>query len=81
MKNQFDLKFVEKLVNSKYGIKAKAIQIEGETDDNFKMSNDDNSFFFKIYPAKTKIEFVQFLVSNMSFPRLHSTSIIFCNIN
>ena len=60
MKNQFDLKFVEKLVNSKYGIKAKAIQIEGETDDNFKMSNDDNSFFFKIYPAKTKIEFVQF---------------------
>ena len=46
MKNKFELGFVEKLVFSNYKIRSKAIQVNGEIDDNFKLVSKDNTFFF-----------------------------------
>ena len=55
MKKKFELQFIETLVYSNYGIKVKATQVEGESDDNFKLNSKNKSYFFKIYPKKTKI--------------------------
>ena len=60
MKKKFELKFIESLVFSNYGIKVKATQIEGEKDDNFKVEAKNKSYFFKIYPKKTDEKFVKF---------------------
>jgi len=60
MKKKFELKFIESLVFSNYGIKVKATQIEGEKDDNFKVQAKNKSYFFKIYPKKTDEKFVKF---------------------
>ena len=60
MKKKFELKFIETLVFSNYGIKIKATQIYGETDDNFKLQSKNKSYFFKIYPKKTDPKFVEF---------------------
>ena len=46
MKNKFELGFVEKLVFSNYKIRSKAIQVNGEIDDNFKIVSKNNIFFF-----------------------------------
>ena len=53
MKNKFELGFVEKLVFTNYKIRSKAIQVNGEIDDNFKLVSKDNIFFFKIYQKNT----------------------------
>ena len=45
MKNKFELDFVEKLVFSNYKIRSKAIQVNGEIDDNFKLVSKNNIFF------------------------------------
>ena len=60
MKKKFELQFIESLVYSNYGIKVKAIQVEGESDDNFKLNSKNKSYFFKIYPKKTDPKFVKF---------------------
>ena len=52
MKNKFELGFVEKLVFSNYKIRSKAIQVNGEIDDNFKIVSKNNIFVFKIYLFK-----------------------------
>ncbi|MCH1484653.1 MAG: hypothetical protein L7T60_00305, partial [Flavobacteriaceae bacterium] len=62
MKNKFELGFVEKLVFSNYKIRSKAIQVNGEIDDNFKLVSKNNIFFFKIYPKNTDKEFVKFQI-------------------
>ena len=62
MKNKFELGFVEKLVFSNYKIRSKAIQVNGEIDDNFKIVSKKNIFFFKIYPKNTDEEFVKFQI-------------------
>ena len=48
MKKKFELQFIETLVYSNYGIKVKATQVEGESDDNFKLNSKNKSYFFKI---------------------------------
>ncbi len=60
MKKKFELQFIETLVYSNYGIKVKATQVEGESDDNFKLNSKNKSYFFKIYPKKTDPKFVKF---------------------
>ena len=60
MKNKFELKFIEDLIYSNYGIKVKAKQVAGELDDNFKINHNDKSYFFKIYSTNTDLEFVKF---------------------
>ena len=60
MKKKFELHFIETLVYSNYGIKVKATQVEGESDDNFKLNSKNKSYFFKIYPKKTDPKFVKF---------------------
>ena len=53
MKNKFELKFIEDLIYSNYGIKVKAKQVAGELDDNFRINHNDKSYFFKIYSTNT----------------------------
>ena len=60
MKNNFESKFIQNLIYSNYGLRVKAKQIEGELDDNFKLNCDGKSYFFKIYPANSDLEFVTF---------------------
>jgi len=60
MKNNFESKFIQNLIYSNYGLRVKAEQIEGELDDNFKLTCDGKSYFFKVYPANSEIEFVKF---------------------
>ena len=49
MKNKFELGFVEKLVFSNYKIRSKATQVNGETDDNFKLAEPTLKLFCKNY--------------------------------
>ena len=68
MKNNFESKFIQNLIYSNYGLRVKAEQIEGELDDNFKLNYDGKSYFFKVYPANSDLEFVTFqsnLLSNL----------------
>ena len=60
MKKKFEIQFIETLVYTNYGIKVKATQVEGESDDNFKLNSKNKSYFFKIYPKKTDPKFVKF---------------------
>ena len=60
MKNNFESKFIQNLIYSNYGLRVKAEQIEGELDDNFKLNCDGKSYFFKVYPANSDLEFVTF---------------------
>ena len=60
MKNNFESKFIQNLIYSNYGLRVKAEQIEGELDDNFKLNHDGKSYFFKVYPTNTDLEFVAF---------------------
>ena len=60
MKNKFELGFVEKLVFSNYKIRSKAIQVNGEIDDNFKLVSKNNIFFLKSIlkiPIKSLLNF------------------------
>jgi Ser/Thr protein kinase RdoA (MazF antagonist) len=60
MKNNFESKFIQNLIHLNYGLRVKAEQIEGELDDNFKLNCDGKSYFFKVYPANSDLEFVTF---------------------
>ena len=66
MKNKFELAFIEKLIFSNYKIRSKAIQINGEIDDNFKLISRNDTYFFKIYAVNTEKEFVKFQVDILS---------------
>ena len=60
MNSKLELNFIEKLVYSNYKIRSKAVQLDGEKDDNFKLVAKNKSYFFKIYPVNTKKDFVKF---------------------
>ena len=68
MKKKFELQFIETLVYTNYGIRVKATQVEGESDDNFKLNSKNKSYFFKIYPKKTDPKFVKFHILIFSLP-------------
>ena len=48
MNSKLELNFIEKLVFSNYKIRSKAVQLDGEKDDNFKLVTKNKSYFFKI---------------------------------
>ena len=74
MKNKFNSKFIQSLIFSKYEIKAKAVEINGETDDNFKITYKNQSFFFKIYPENTDKKFVDFQVRILEILKTNKTT-------
>ena len=71
MKKKFKLQFIENLVYSNYGIKVKATQVDGESDDNFKLNSKNKSYFFKIYPKKTDPKFIKFQTNLLNYLKDH----------
>jgi len=82
MNSKLELNFIEKLVFSNYKIRSKAVQLDGEKDDNFKLVAKNKSYFFKIYPVNTKKDFVKFQTNILySLKKNNNTSVNTVTIN